>query len=99
MKKGVHLYHMTYWNINEYYYCNDVQNIGGRSEKWYVPMRILNLSVEEYIELLINKFHASGIKYFDKTDFLNFYFHTEKDAKSFCAYVNGKAKLSNYYCA
>ena len=99
MKKGIHLYNMTYWDISSYYYCNDVQNIGGRSCKWYTPMRILGLSVEEYIELLVNTFHASGIKYFDEKDFLNFHFNTEKDAKLFCAYVNRKAKLSNYYCA
>ena len=99
MKKGIHLYNMSYWDISGYYYCNDVQNIGGKSCKWYVPMRILGLSIEEYINLLMNTFHAHGFKYCEKTDCLNFYFKTEKDVKSFCAYVNRKAKLSNYYCS
>ncbi len=99
MKKGIHLYTMTHWEMSGKYYCNDVQNIGGKSDKWYTPMRILGLSVDEYIKLLVNTFHAVGLKYSDKTDCLVFSFNTEKEAKSFCAYVNKKAKLSKYYCS
>ena len=99
MKKGIHLYNMTHWETSGRYYCNDVQNIGGKSCKWFVPMRILNLSVEDYVKLLVDTFHAKGLKYSDKTDCLVFHFDTEKEAKSFCAYVNKKAKEAKYYCS
>lgn len=99
MQKGIHLYNMTCWEFAGHYYCNDVQNIGGKSCKWYIPMRILNLSVEDYIKLLINTFHVEGLKYNKETDCLIFHFNAEKDAKSFCAYVNKKAKNSKYYCS
>lgn len=99
MGKGVHLYNMTHWECGGLYYCNDVNNLCGRSAKWYTPMRILGLSVDEYINLLVDTFHASNIKYFDKTDCLIFSFNTEKEAKTFCAYVNKKAKSSKYYCS
>lgn len=99
MGKGIHLYNMTYWESNDKYYCNDVQNLSGKSAKWYTPMRILNLSVEEYIDLLMNTFHASGFTYSLETDCLIFHFNKESEAKSFCAYVNKKAKSSKYYCA
>lgn len=98
MGKGIHLYQMTYWEQNGFYYCNDVKNLVGKSAKWYTAMRILNLSVEEYINLLINTFHAAGIKYFKDTDCLVFHFKVEKDVKAFCSYVNKKAKALNYYC-
>ena len=98
MGSGLHLYQMTCWEQSGSYYCNDVKNFTGKSAKWYVPMRILNLSVEDYIHLLIDTFHAVGIKYYRQTDCLIFHFLTEKEAKSFCSYVNKKAKALNYYC-
>lgn len=99
MSAGLHLYQMTYWvEPNGTYHVNDVKNLCGRSAKWYTPMRILNLSIEEYIDLLINTFNAKGIKYYPPTDYLSFYFIKEKEAKDFCSYVNKMAKKENYYC-
>lgn len=98
MGAGMHLYQMTTWESNGSWHVNDVKNLSGRSAKWYTPMRILNLSIEEYIDLLINTFHAKGLKYYFTTDYLAFYFSKEKDAKAFCSYINKKAKNSKYYC-
>ena len=98
MGKNIHLYQMTYWEQGGSYYCNDVQNFVGRSSKWYTPMRILNLSIEEYINLLINTYHAVGIKYFEDADCLVFRFKTENNVKAFCSYINKRAKAINYYC-
>ena len=58
MKKEAHLYKMTCWENAGTWHVNDVQNLCGRSAKWYTPMRILNLSIEEYVDLLLNTFHA-----------------------------------------
>ena len=99
MGAGIHLYQMTCWESTGRWHVNDVKNLGGRSGKWYVPMRILNLSIEEYINLLLNTFHAQGIRYYAPTDYLGFYFSKEKDAKAFCSYVNQKARQKNYCCA
>ena len=98
MGAGLHLYQMTSWESNGRWHVNDVKNLSGRSGKWYTPMRILNLSIEEYIDLLINTFNAKGLKYFVFKDYLAFYFSKEKDAKAFCSYVNKKAKCNKYYC-
>ena len=100
MNSGVHLYQMTHWESTpNHWHVNDVKNLCGRSAKWYTPMRILDVSIEEYINLLINKFKAKDLKYFEDTDYLGFYFLSEVDAKRFCAYVNKQARQKNYYCA
>ena len=70
----------------------------GRSAKWYTPMRILNLTVEEYVHLLVDKFNAKALRYYAPTDFLTFGFETEKEAKAFCHYVNKEARRRNYNC-
>lgn len=99
MGAGVHLYQMTCWESpSGFWYVNDVKNLNGRSAKWYTPMRILDLSIEEYIDLLLNTFHAEGISYYAPTNYLAFHFTKEKDAKAFCSYVNKKAKCINYCC-
>ena len=93
-----HLYHMTCWESSSgRWHVNDVKNLTGRASKWYTPMRILNISVEEYINLLLT-FNAKGIYYYLPTDYLAFYFSKEKDAKTFCSYINKKAQHNNYYC-
>lgn len=92
-----HLYQMTHWDINGHWYVNDVKNLAGRSAKWYVPMRILDLTVDDYISLLL-RFHAQGIYYFEQTDYLNFYFVKEADARNFCSFVNKEARRKNYCC-
>ena len=88
---------MTCWESQGKWYVNDVKNLGGKSGKWYTPMRILNLSVEGYMELLL-KFNAKDLHYYPSTDYLAFYFEKEKDAKGFCSYVNKVARQTNYRC-
>lgn len=61
-------------------------------------MRILNLTVEEYVHLLVDKFNAKALRYYAPTDFLTFGFETEKEAKAFCNYVNKEARRRNYNC-
>ena len=98
MGAGVHLYQMTTWESNGKWSVNDVKNLSGRSAKWYTPMRILDISIEEYINLL-KSFNAQELYYYAPTDYLSFFFLKEKDAKAFCSYVNKKARSINYYCA
>lgn len=98
MENRVHLYKMSYWKFNKTWHVNDVKNLAGRSAKWYTPMRILDVSVEEYLNLLL-KFNAVNIKYYDSSDYLAFCFLKEKDAKAFCSYINKIAKQKNYYCS
>jgi hypothetical protein len=98
MGVGAHLYKITCWESFGKWRCNDIQNLAGPSGKWYTPMRILDLSVEEYIFLLIDTFHAQGFNYYAPTDLLSFYFTKEKDAKAFCSYINKRARQLNYIC-
>lgn len=99
MGKGLHLYKMTCWcDGGNKWHCNDVSNLAGKSAKWYTPMRILDLTVEEYITLLIEKFHAKNLYYHINSNYLGFCFLKEIDAKAFCNYVNKIARTKNYIC-
>lgn len=93
-----HLYKMTCWEQNKKWHVNDVTNLSGLSAKWYTPLRILGLTIDDYIDLLLNKFHAKGLHYYEQTDYLGFHFLKEYDAKAFCSYVNKEARSKQYYC-
>lgn len=95
---ALHLYQMTCWCNGKYWHCNDIKNMCGRSAKWYTPMRILELTVDEYVQLLVNKFNAKDLHYYAPTDYFGFGFETEKEAKAFCNYVNKIARQKNYNC-
>ena len=96
---GIHLYHMTAWQgADQQWHCNDIKHMSGRSAKWYTPMRILGLSIEDYIKCLL-QFHAVNISYYEPTDYLRFNFNTEREAKAFCNYINKAATKYQYYCS
>ena len=92
-----HIFQLSYWELNNHWHVNDIHNLAGRSAKWYTPMRILNLSIDEYIQLLLT-FNAKRLSYYEPTDYLGFSFDKEIDAKKFCVYVNKIAKQKNFYC-
>lgn len=92
-----HLFQLTYWEIAGKWHCNDTKNLVGKSAKWYAPMRVLNLSVEDYVKLLLS-YNAKRFCYYKDSEYLAFSFDTEKDVKAFCSYVNKIARKRNFIC-
>ena len=81
-------YNMTCWQgASGIWYCNDVKNLNNDLSKWYAPMRLLNLSIDEYVDLLL-KYNAKITGYSAVSEILHFHFDTEREAKAFCRYVN-----------
>ena len=73
------------------WYCNNIKQLSSWTGKWYAPMRLLNLSIDEFVDLLM-KYNAKGLFYNESTDYLNYYFTSERDVKSFCSYINKSLK-------
>jgi len=94
---AVSIFKMSCWESCGKWYVNDISHMSGVYAKWFTPMRILDISIDDYIQLLL-KFKAVGLRYYEPTDLLSFYFTKETDAKKFCNYVNKVAKNKQYYC-
>lgn len=95
---NLHLFQLSSWQSpSGKWYCNDVKGLNGYGGKWFTVMRLLDLSVEDYVNLLI-KYNAKDLEYYPITDILMFHFDKEKDVKAFCSYVNKQAKIKNYQC-
>lgn len=93
-----HLYKASEWAsaCNDKWYVNDVTELSGPSSKWWVPMRILNLSIENYLLLLSKKYNAKGFNYCRDTDCLYFYFSSLADARKWKNYINAEARKKNF---
>lgn len=63
---------------------------------WVNLARILGVSADEFIEKLINDYHATVGSYTRKNNFLYFYWENEVDCKKFKSDINKIAKKGNW---
>jgi hypothetical protein len=51
-----HQYKVSKWKSgSDHWYCNDVTKLSEISAKWWIPARLLNISLTDYILLLKNR--------------------------------------------
>lgn len=93
----MHLYQVSSWNSpSGRWYCNDVKDLAGVAGKWWVPARLLGLSLTDYILLLKDEFKADIHSYYEPTDLLLFSWKNYGDCHRYVLYINGKARKANY---
>lgn len=80
--------------------CTD--NLAAGSACWWVPARILGISLTDYIRLLINEYHAIIDGWHDYGDkdkrnsFLSFHFDTYAEAHKYALTINLAARHKQY---
>lgn len=91
------LYKTTEWQSpTGKWYCNNVDDLAGIGSKWWIPARILNISLEEYVLLLINTFKVDTIKYLEDGDVLIFSWNSQSAMRKYKNWINKKAKEINF---
>lgn len=88
------LYKADIWESFSGWMVNDNH---GNAGYWWHPMRILNLTPEKYIDLLI-QYGAKNFRYEARTNVLIFSFETRDKANAFKNFINKKARERNYLC-
>ncbi len=93
---AAHVLKLDWWkNGADSFYVGDINAIGQQGNQWYTPARLLGLSLERYIALLVSVFNANIQGYDGKT--LVYCFKNKNDADKFCKYINQKAKSVAFY--
>lgn len=92
-----HLYRTTEWedaigNWN----CGDVSSLGTKSNTWWYPCNILNLTPVEFVKFLIQEFKAVNFHYNTKADVLIYSFKTQSDCRKYKNFINKKAREKNF---
>ena len=79
------------------WYAADTQMFSG----WWEPARLFELHLEDYIQMLINQYHANIINFVQYEDKRNslliFNFDNYKDAHQFVLDVNRIARNKKYF--
>ena len=58
------IYKMTEWQSpTGVWYVSNTQDLGHDSGAWWLPARFLNMSLDDYIKMLIDEYHVSYIKF------------------------------------
>lgn len=92
-----HIYEASEWQSpTGKWYCNDVKDLAGISGKWWVPARMLGLTLEEYILMLKNEYNVTTMSYYMPTDCLIFSWDSYADCHRFKLYINRVARNKKY---
>lgn len=92
----MHLYKTTMWeDAAGDYLVNDVTSMTSIAIKWWIPMRMLNLTPTEYLKMLKDKFYINSAHYSETADVLTFTFANEADARRYKNWINKQARDRN----
>jgi hypothetical protein len=92
-----HIYKVEEWKSGSgYWHCNDVQDLAGIAGKWWVPARILGISLTDYILLLKNEYKATIKGYNPQSDYLSFYWENYSDMHRYVLFINKEARKKQF---
>ena len=88
------VYKINIWQAaSKLWYCADTSHM----TKWWVVPKILGITLEEYVQLLIDKYKVDNIEYAIDTDVLVFSWKKEGKARIFKNDVNRIAR-NKHFC-
>ena len=88
------VYKIEIWQAgSKKWYCADIKHM----TKWWVIPKMLGITLEEYIKMLLDKYQVDNIMYSEKTDVLIFSWDKERFARMFKNDVNRIAR-NKHFC-
>ena len=80
-----HVYMVQKWQSpTGKWHCNDIKDLAGVSGKWWVPARMLGMSLTDYVLLLKEEFKADIESYY------------EPDCHRYVVWINAMARKANF---
>ncbi len=79
------------------WYCNDVEDLAGISGLWWVPARMLEMELDEYIKWLIKEYQPDDIKFTGKVLLFSWSKEHYSKCHSFVLYINKIARSKRFY--
>ena len=91
------LYKASEWQSGSgQWYVNDVQDVTSIASQWWIPTKILEITPVEFLDLLINNFHAQHVHYDLEYDVLIYSFATQAEARKYKNWINKKAREKQF---
>lgn len=92
-----HLLKYTEWEQNGKWYSGDISDLAHGSNFWWLPARMLEMELTDYVLLLKDKFHAQNFRYLSEPNLLLFDWKNYSDCHKFTLYINNEARKRKFF--
>ena len=92
-----HIMKYTEWESISGWHSGDVTNLAQNSNAWWLPARMLGISLTDYILLLKDTFHAKNFYYNMDKNLLLWQWESYKDCHNFTLYINKESRKRKFY--
>ena len=94
------IYKASEWKSGRKWYVADISDLANDSAAWWIPARILNLSLEDFVMLLKNEYNATIDGWYPESNngksLLTFSWFNYSDAHKYLLYINRVARNKNW---
>ena len=96
----MHQYKASEWQSGTKWHVADVTDLAHDSAVWWIPARMLNLSLEDFILMLVNEYNATIDGWYPEANngksLLLFSWKNYADAYKYLLYINRVARNKNW---
>lgn len=92
-----HIYNVSEWETVRGFHCGDVSDLAHNSNAWWIPCRILGITPEDYVKMLIEQFKVDYLRYSIKDNILFFSWNNQTDMRKYKNFINKISKEKKAY--
>ena len=96
----MHQYKASEWKSGTRWHVADTNDLAHDSAAWWIPARILNLSLEDFVLMLVNEYNATIDNWYPEANngksLLIFSWKNYADAHKYLLYINRIARNKNW---
>ena len=91
-----HILKYTEWESNGKWYSGDVSDLANGSNFWWIPARMLNMDLDDFVLLLINTFKVEKIHYNKDKNVLCYSWENYIQCHKFTLFLNKEARKRKF---
>lgn len=91
------LYVASEWeDPNGRWHVGCTKQLAKGSNYWWIPARMLNIPLTEFIEMLVNEYKVDQLYYFKRSNLLLYSWSNYADAHRWLLFLNREARKRNF---
>lgn len=92
------LYHLDEWQSTgtKIWYCEHTSSYPQGVQKWVIPARVLNMSVDDFLRMLIKDFKPDVITVKKDGSFVSWGWSKQSEMRKFKNFMNSEARKKNF---
>ena len=91
------LYRLEEWQgASGVWYCEHTSSFPANVEKWVIPARVLNMSVDDFLRMLIKDFKPDVITVKEDGSFVSWGWSKQSEMRKFKNWMNAKSRAINF---